>query len=263
MELADLGGDCHAHSDWSDGIHTVEQMAETARARGYAYLVLTDHSHGLAIARGLTPERVRAQRAVVAVLNERFAREEDAGTAPAATPADGFRLLHGCELEIRADGALDFDDELLASFDVVVAALHQGRRQPRAQLTARVLRAIRSPHVDVIAHPAGRMLGERARDDLDLAWDEIFAASATTGTLLEIDASDHRLDLSAERARLAVAAGCRLTIDSDAHRMEELAGIGWGVAQARRAWVGPDLVANTWSRAELLAWVTGKPARVG
>ena len=263
VELADLGGDCHAHSDWSDGIHTVEQMAETARARGYAYLVLTDHSHGLAIARGLTPERVRAQRAVVAVLNERFAREEDAGTAPAATPADGFRLLHGCELEIRADGALDFDDELLASFDVVVAALHQGRRQPRAQLTARVLRAIRSPHVDVIAHPAGRMLGERARDDLDLAWDEIFAAAATTGTLLEIDASDHRLDLSAERARLAVAAGCRLTIDSDAHRMEELAGIGWGVAQARRAWVGPDLVANTWSRAELLAWVAGKPARVG
>ncbi len=262
VEPADLRGDCHAHSDWSDGIHTIEQMAEAARARGYGYLVLTDHSHGLAIARGLTPERVAAQRAVVAGLNERFVREEADGSAPAATPPGGFRLLHGCELEIRGDGSLDFDDELLASFDVVVAALHQGRRQPREQLTARVLGAIASPHVDVIAHPAGRMLGERARDDLDLAWPEIFAAAAATGTLLEIDGSDHRLDLAPERARLAIAAGCRLTIDSDAHRTEELAGIGWGVAQARRAWVEPGSVANTWSREELLAWVAAKPERV-
>ena len=262
VEEGDLQGDCHAHSDWSDGIHTIEQMAEAARAKGYGYLVLTDHSHGLAIARGLTPERVAAQRAVVNALNDRFAREEEAGTAPSATPPDGFRLLHGCELEIRADGSLDFDDELLASFDLVVAALHQGRRQPRAQLTARVLGAIRSPHVDVIAHPAGRMLGERARPDLDLDWDAIFDAAAATGTLLEIDGSDHRLDLSAERARLAVAAGCRLTIDSDAHRTEELAGIRWGVAQARRAWVEPDVVANTWSRARLLDWVAGTPGRV-
>jgi DNA polymerase (family 10) len=116
--------------------------------------------------------------------------------------------------------------------------------------------------VDVIAHPAGRMLGERSRDDLDLAWDEIFAAAAATGTLLEIDGSDHRLDLAPERARLAVAAGCLLTIDSDAHRTEELAGIAWGVAQARRAWVEPAVVANTWSRQALLAWVAGKPERV-
>ena len=262
VEMADLRGDCHAHSDWSDGIHTIEQMAEAARARGYSYLVLTDHSHGLAIARGLTPERVAAQRLVIAELNARFAREEEAGIAPPATPPGGFRLLHGCELEIRGDGSLDFDDQLLASFDLVVAALHQGRRQPRAQLTARVLGAIASPHVDVIAHPAGRMLGERSRDDLDLAWDEIYAAAAVTGTLLEIDGSDHRLDLAPERARLAVAAGCLLTIDSDAHRTEELAGIGWGVAQARRAWVEPSVVANTWSRDALLAWVAGKPGRI-
>ena len=262
VEMADLRGDCHAHSEWSDGIHPVEQMAEAARAKGYSYLVLTDHSHGLAVARGLDPERVAAQREVIASLNARFTEEEAAGTAPAATPADGFRLLHGCELEIRADGSLDYDDDLLASFDVVVAALHQGRRQSRAQLTSRVLGAINSPHVDVIAHPAGRMLGERARDDLDLAWDELFAAAAATGTLLEIDGSDHRLDLAPERARLAVAAGCLLTIDSDAHRVEELAGISWGVAQARRAWVEPGTVANTWCRADLLAWVAGKPERV-
>jgi DNA polymerase (family X) len=106
------------------------------------------------------------------------------------------------------------------------------------------------------------MLGERARDDLDLAWDEFYAAAAATGTLLEINGSDHRLDLAPERARRAVAAGCRLTIDSDAHRVEELAGVRWGVAQARRAWVEPALVATTWSRAELLAWCAAKPARV-
>ncbi len=262
VELGDLRGDCHAHSDWSDGIHTVEQMAEAARRRGYAYLVLTDHSQGLAVARGLVPERVAAQRALIAGLNARFSGEEDSGMAPAATPPSGFRLLHGCELEIRGDGTLDYEDDLLASFDVVVAALHQGRRQPRAQLTARVLGAIRSPHVDVIAHPAGRMIGERSRDDLDLEWDEIYAAAAATGTLLEIDGSDHRLDLAPERARLAVAAGCRLSIDSDAHRIEELGGISWGVAQARRAWVEPGIVANTWSRDELLAWVAGKAGRV-
>ncbi len=259
----DLRGDCHAHSDWSDGIHTIEQMAEAARARGYAYLVLSDHSYGLAIARGLTPERVRMQRTIVDLLNARFAREEDAGSAPAATPPEGFRLLHGCELEIRADGALDFDEGVLAAFDVVVASLHQGRRQPRAQLTERVLTAIRSPHVDVIGHPAGRMLGERERPDLDLAWDQLYGEAAATGTLLEIDGSDHRLDLAPERARLAVELGCRLTIDSDAHRIEELDGIRWGVAQARRAWVEPPVVANTWPRAELLAWVAGKPGRAG
>jgi DNA polymerase (family 10) len=262
VALDDLRGDLHAHSDWSDGIHSIEAMAEAARARGYAYLVLTDHSRSLAVANGLTPERVAAQRLVVAALNERFAAEEAAGTAPAATPAEGFRLLHGCELEIRADGRLDYDDALLASFDVVVASLHVGRGQPRRALTARVLGALRSPHVDVLAHPAGRMLGDRSRDDLDLAWDEVYAAAAATGTLLEINGSDHRLDLAPERARRALAAGCRLTIDSDAHRTEELAGIRWGVAQARRAWVGPRDVATTWSRADVLAWCAAKPARV-
>ncbi len=259
---ADLRGDCHAHTEWSDGVHTIEQMAETARARGFAYLVLTDHSQSLAVANGLTPARVMEQRALIGQLNARFAREEDAGSAPGVTPPEGFRVLHGCELEIRADGRLDFDDELLAIFDVVVGALHVGRRQPREQLTSRVLRAIASPHVDVIAHPAGRMLGDRERPDLDLAWDEVYTAAAANGTLLEIDGSDHRLDLAPERARRAVELGCRLTIDSDAHRTDELAGIRWGVAQARRAWIEPADVANTWSRADLLAWCAAKPERL-
>ena len=257
---ADLRGDLHSHSDWSDGVHSIEQMAEAARARGHAYQVLTDHTRSLAIAKGLTPDRVRLQRAVVAELNARFAREEADGTAPSATPAEGFRLLHGCELEIRSDATLDFDDHLLAQYDVVVASLHVGRSQPREQLTRRVLAAIHSPHVDVIAHPAGRKV--QGRDDLDLDWDLIFSEAARTGTALEMNGSDHRLDLTDQRARRAVAAGCLLSLDSDAHRIEEFRHLEWAVGQARRAWVEPAVVLNTRSRAGLLEWVAAKPGRI-
>jgi DNA polymerase (family 10) len=260
IELSDLQGDLHSHSDWSDGVHSIEQMADTARRRGHAYQVLTDHSQSLAIARGLSPERVATQRRIVAELNQRYAREEAAGTSPPETPKEGFRLLHGCELEIRADGRLDFPDELLASFDLVVASLHVARRQTRRELTDRVLGAIRNPNVDVIAHPAGRMI--QTRDDLDLDWEAVYAEAARTGTALEMNGSVHRLDLSDERARAALAAGCLLTIDSDAHKIGEFDFLSWGVSQARRAWVEPANVLNTRSRADLLAWVGAKADRV-
>ena len=258
---ADLRGDCHTHSEWSDGAHSIETMAEACRRRGYAWQVLTDHSQSLAIARGLSPARVEEQRGIIAELNARFAAEEAAGSAPPATPPEGFRLLHGCELEIRADGQLDFEADLLASFDVVVASLHVSRRQPRAELTRRTLNAIRSPHVDVIAHPAGRMI--QGRDDLDLDWEAVYAAAAATGTALEMNGSPHRLDLSVERARRAVEVGCVLTIDSDAHKTAELDFVRWGISQARRAWVEPAVVLNTRSRADFLAWVAAKLERVG
>jgi DNA polymerase (family 10) len=256
---ADLRGDCHSHSDWSDGVHTIAQMAGSARLRGYSYLVLTDHTLSLAIARGLDLERVERQRRIVAALNEQFAREEEAGTAPPETASEGFRLLHGCELEVRADAALDYPDEVLATYDLVVASVHVARRQSREQLTARTLAAIRSPHVDVIAHPAGRYIG--SRDDLDLDWDSIFEEAARTGTALELNGSDERLDLSDVRARRAAEFGCVFAIDSDAHRTEELDNLRWGTAMARRAWLGPDRIVNAGSRAELLAWTAGKPAR--
>ena len=256
----DLQGDCHTHSEWSDGIHTIERMAEAGRRRGYAYQVLTDHSQSLAIARGLTPDRVEEEREIIAALNARYAAEERDGSAPPETPAEGFRLLHGCELEVRADGVLDYDDELLARFDVVVASVHVSRRQPRAELTRRTLNAIRSPHVDIIAHPAGRMI--QTRDDLDLDWETVYAEAARTGTALELNGSPHRLDLSAERARRAAAAGCVLTIDSDAHNTGELDDVRWGVAQARRGWVTAANVLNTRSRADLLAWVGAKASRL-
>jgi DNA polymerase (family 10) len=260
ITLADLRGDLHSHSDWSDGVHSIEVMAEAARRRGHAYQVLTDHTRSLAIARGLDVDRVEEQRTIIAALNARFAAEEVAGTAPPETPPEGFRLLHGCELEVRADGALDYDDELLARFDLVVASVHVSRRQSRTELTTRTLNAIRSPHVDVIAHPSGRMIG--GRDDLDLDWDVVYAEAARTGTALEMNGSPHRLDLAVERARRAVAQGCVLSIDSDAHKTGELDYVRWGVSQARRAWVEPADVLNTRDRAGLLAWVGAKGERV-
>ena len=257
---ADLRGDLHSHSDWSDGVHPIEVMAEAARRLGYAYQVLTDHTQSLAIARGLTPERVEQEREIIAALNARFVEEEARGELPEGANPGGFRLLHGCELEVRADGALDYEDALLARFDLVVASVHVARRQSRADLTRRTLNAIRSPHVDVIAHPSGRMI--QTRDDLDLDWDAVYEAAAATGTVLEINGSPHRLDLAAERARRAHESGCVLSIDSDAHRTEELGYVRWGVDQARRAWVEPRHVLNTLPLDELLAWVAGKPSRV-
>jgi DNA polymerase (family 10) len=256
----DLRGDCHSHSDWSDGVHTIEAMAEAARRRGYSYLVLTDHTISLAIARGLSLERVEVQRGIVAALNLRYAADEADGTAPPETSPEGFRLLHGCELEIRADATLDYPDELLSRYDLVVASVHVSRRQTREQLTARTLAAIRNPNVDIIAHPAGRYIG--TRDDLDLDWDTIYAEAARTGTALELNGSDERLDLSDARARRAAEFGCVFTIDSDAHRTEELDNLRWGTAMARRAWLTADQVMNTRSRAGLLEWVAGKPGRV-
>jgi DNA polymerase (family 10) len=260
IELGDLRGDLHSHSDWSDGTYSIEVMAEFARRRGHAYQVLTDHSQSLAIARGLAPDRVEQQRSIIAELNARFAAEEAAGTAPPETPQEGFRLLHGCELEIRADGALDYPDQLLERFDLVVASVHVSRRQSRDDLTRRTLNGIRNPHVDVIAHPSGRMIG--TRDDLDLDWDAVYAEAARTGTVLEMNGSPHRLDLAVERARRAVDVGCTLSIDSDAHKTAEFDHLRWGISQARRAWVEPGNVLNTRSRADVLAWVAGKPGRV-
>jgi DNA polymerase (family 10) len=235
-------------------------MAEGARRLGYAYQVLTDHSQSLAIAHGLDVERVERQRGIIAALNARFAAETTAGELPEGAAAGGFRLLHGCELEVRADGRLDYEDDLLARFDVVVASVHVARRQPRADLTRRTINAIRSPHVDVIAHPAGRMIG--SRDDLDLDWDAVIEAAAATGTALEMNGSPQRLDLSAERARRAVEAGCLIAIDSDAHRVTELGFVRWGIDQARRAWVEPHHVLNVRPLDSLLEWVAGKPGRV-
>jgi DNA polymerase (family X) len=231
---ADVRGDTHTHSDWTDGVDSIEVMARAARDRGLEYIVLTDHSPSLGITRGLSPARVEEQRDELARLN--------AELAP-------FRILHGTELEIRADATLDYPDELLARFDVVIASIHTGRSQSSEQLTRRALAAIEHPHVDVLAHPSGRIVNRR--DPLPLDWPRLFEAAARSNTALEINGSP-RLDLDDPLARAAGRAGARLTLASDAHRTEELAQQDYAVDLARRAWLRADQLLATRSADELL-----------
>jgi len=237
VRLEQVRGDTHVHSDWTDGVDSIEVMARAARDLGRAYMVLTDHSPSLGIARGLSPERIEEQGAEIARVN--------ALLAP-------FRILHGTELEIRADATLDYPDELLARFDVVIASIHTGRGQPSEQLTRRALAAVENPHVDILAHPTGRIVNRR--DALGLDWPRVFEAAARTGTLLEMNGSP-RLDLDEHLARAAARAGARLVVASDAHRTEELPQLAYGVSMARRAWLTADQIANTRTAAGLLKLV--------
>ena len=207
-------------------------MAHAARARGLEYMVLTDHSPSLGVTRGLSPERIAEQKVELDRLNGELAP---------------FRILHGTELEIRSDGSLDYPDELLATFDVVVASIHTGRSQPTEQLTRRALSAIENPHVDIIAHPTGRIVNRR--DPVSYDWPQVFEAAARTGTRLEINGSP-RLDLDERLARDAARAGVQLSLASDAHRTEELVYLDYAVGVARRAWLGPEQVANVMSAEE-------------
>jgi DNA polymerase (family 10) len=227
VTAADILGDTHTHSSWTDGVDSIEAMARAARAAGRRYIVLTDHSPSLGVTRGLSPDRVAAQRAEVRRLNEELAP---------------FRILHGTEMEVHADGSLDYPDELLEQYDVVVASIHTGRGQPVEQLTRRALAAIEHPHVDVLAHPTGRIVNRR--DPMALDWPRVFAAAARTGTFLEMNGSP-RLDLDEHLARAAAAAGARLTLASDAHRTGELGQLSYAVSMARRAWLTADQVANS------------------
>ena len=238
---ADLRGDFHSHSTWSDGSATIAQMAGAAIARGYEYLGVSDHTHGLAMIGGLDEARIRKQWREIDRLN--------AELAP-------FRLLKSAEVEIRRDGALDLPDAVLAELDIVIASLHNGLRDERAAVTGRLLGAINNPHVDIIAHPSGRIVGGRAGADYD--WDAVFAAAAATGTALEINAAPERLDLSDEHARGALAAGVLLTIDCDAHAPANLDLMPFGLAVARRAWTPPERVLNTRGLAEVLDWVRSR-----
>ncbi|RLC63488.1 MAG: DNA polymerase III [Chloroflexota bacterium] len=242
IELKDLKGDLHFHTTWSDGHHSLLEMAQAARACGLKYALVTDHSHSLGVARGLTVERLREQRAEIEEVNRKMG-----GT---------FRLLAGIEVEVRADGTLDLPDEALAELDLVVAAVHSGLRQGREQVTARMLAAIRNPHVDIIAHPTGRLLGEREGADLDM--EAIFRAAAETGTALEINAHPKRLDLRDVHVRRAIELGVKLAINSDAHGVNGFGVLPFGVATARRGWATAEDVINTWSVKKVLVWATGR-----
>ena len=233
----DILGDLHAHTNWSDGAGTLEEMAETARQHGYRYLLISDHTQSLAVAGGLTPEQLRAQRAEIDLLNRRW---------------QDFTLLQGCELEIKADGTLDFSNEVLAELDFVVASVHTSLRQERTQITERVMNALRNPYVDVIGHPSGRLLGQRQESAVDL--DAVIETAVETGTALEVNSIPNRLDLDDVHVRRAVGLGVKVAINSDAHHPGGLDSLRYGLATARRGWATSSDVLNTMSLDEIRAW---------
>jgi DNA polymerase (family 10) len=236
VTVEDIRGDLHAHTDWSDGHHSLERLVAAAEARGYEYVIVSDHSRSLTIANGLGVEELRAQRAMIRDLQPRFR----------------VRILAGTECDILADGALDFPDEALAELDVVLAAVHSRFQQSRAEMTARIVRALGHPSVNVLAHPTGRRIGSREPYDVDL--EAVLAAAREHGKAVEINASPERLDLHDAHARRAAALGVPVAINTDTHYLRELDHLALGVGIARRAWLEPGQVLNTRPLPALLGW---------
>ncbi len=228
VTVADLRGDLHMHTIASDGRNTIEEMARAALDRGYEYIAITDHSATHGFGDHVSPDELERQIERVAEVNERL---------------DGIRVLAGTETNILPSGSPDYDDDLLARLDWVVGSVHTAFGTPASEMTKRMVAAIEHPSIDVIGHPTGRKIGRRAGYGLDL--DAVIAAAARTGTMLEINSAPDRRDLDDVNARAAAQAGVLLTIDSDAHGAERLEHVRWGVATARRAWLGPEHVANT------------------
>src|SRR6266849_1679945 len=244
VQQKDLRGDLHTHSNWSDGRDEIAVIARAARERGYSYIALTDHTQSLQIAQGLTPERFRARAAEIATVNVR--------PGPA-------RVLNGAEVDILPDGSLDLPEETLASLDVVVASVHTALDQSKDVITQRVLTALRSPHVDVYAHPTSRRLDRRGETNLDV--EAVIAEAVKTGTALEINSSPFRLDLNDTWARKAREAGATLAIDTDAHYPAEFDSVRFGVAIGRRAGLTAERVLNTGDADAVLTHCRAKAAR--
>ncbi len=240
VTLTDLKGDLHSHSIWSDGGNSVEEMARAAARKNYRYLLMSDHSKGLGIVSGLTEERLREQQIEIARINEVLAKE-----------GFNFRLLSGAEVEIKADGSLDFSDEILATMDIVVASLHSSLRQEHKKITERLLRAMHNPHVDIIAHPTGRIINAREPADLNML--KVFVAARETGTALEINSGPDRLDLKAEHVQQALEEKVKLVISSDAHSISGLDMLEFGVITARRGGAQASEILNTLELDRLLA----------
>ncbi|MEN3268070.1 PHP domain-containing protein [Pseudonocardia sp.] len=237
---AAIRGDCHSHTDASDGGSPLREMVQTAQELGHDYLVVTDHSPRLTVANGLSADRLRAQIEQVAELNVEL--------------GDSFRVLTGIEVDINEDGSLDQDEDLLAELDVVVASVHSKLRMPRADMTQRMLTAVANPHVDVLGHCTGRMVtGKRKRPESQFDADGVFAACAEYGVAVEVNSRPERLDPPKRLLRLAVEAGCSFTIDTDAHAPGQLDWLGNGCERAAACGVPMERVLNTWTAERLLA----------
>ena len=239
IEVKDIVSELHSHSTWSDGQVSILEMARAAQKRGLKAIAITDHSKSLGVAGGMGVEDIRARMAEV--------REAQ------AKMGDAFTILQGAEVEILSDGRLDYPDDVLDELDVVIASLHTGLRQPREQATARLINAIRNPHVDIIGHPTGRLIPDREGADLDM--DAVLQAAKESGVALEINAHPTRLDLDDMHSRRAIEMGIPLSINTDAHHPENLDLLMFGVATARRGWVEPQHVINAWPVEQLIKWL--------
>jgi putative hydrolase len=234
-----LRGDCHVHSDWSDGGSPIEEMARAAMALGHEYIVLTDHSPRLTVARGLSVERLREQLGVVRGINETLAP---------------FRILTGIEVDILDDGSLDQEPELLAQLDVVVASVHSKLRMPKAEMTPRMLAAIRNPHMDILGHCTGRIVVGRGRPESEFDAEAVFAACHEHHVAVEVNSRPERLDPPMRLLQLAIEAGCRVAIDTDAHAPGQLEWQLRGCERAAACGVSAEMVINTMSSTELITW---------
>ncbi len=241
VTAADIRGDLHAHTDWSDGHHSLERLVAAAEARGYEYIIVSDHSRSLTIAGGLGVDELRAQRAAIRALQPRFR----------------IRILAGTECDILADGALDFADDVLAELDIVLGAVHSRFAQSRAEMTARLVRALGHPCMHVLAHPTGRRLG--SREPYDVVLEAVLVAARDHGKAVEINASPERLDLSDVPARRAAALGVPVAVSTDTHHLPELDNLALGLGVARRAWLQAEQVLNARPLDALLAWARESP----
>ncbi len=235
VELRDIRGDLHVHSEWSDGRASIEVMAKAAQALGYEYMAVSDHSPSVGIAGGLTPEQLDMKIDAVAAINETF---------------EDFTILVGTEVDIKADGKLDYPDELLSRCDVVVASVHMAQQQKERAITGRLISAVENENVDIIGHPTGRIIGRRDPYEVDMQ--SVLEAAARTGTAMEINAYPDRLDLNDVWSRTAGEMGVMMSIDSDAHDPEHLRMMKYGVLVARRGWLGKEHILNTLQLKDLL-----------
>lgn len=242
LQTAALKAELHSHTTWSDGVSSIREMAQAARLRGLNVLAITDHSASLGIAGGLTAADLLKQRVEIDQVQKEMGSE--------------ILLLQGAEVEIKADGTLDYPDEVLARLDIVIASLHVSLRQPRNEITERLLKAMRNPQVDIIGHPTGRLLPNREGADLDM--DAVLQTAKEHGLALEINANPARLDLDEVYARRATEMGIPLSINTDAHSPRDLDLREYGVSVARRAWVEPEAVINTWPAEKITAWLKSR-----
>jgi len=238
VELPDIKGDLHVHTEWSDGRDSIEAMALAARALGYQYLGIADHSGGRGIAHGLDAERLRQQVLEIRQLNQKI---------------DGIHIFSGVEVDIRADGSLDIPDELLTELDIVIAGVHSAMNQSQEQMTRRIIQAIENPSVDMLAHPTCRLLPGREPVAVDM--EAVFQAAARTNTVLEINAMPSRLDLKDIHTYRARELGVKVVINTDAHSDEHLAFMRFGVGVARRGWCQAQDIVNTRPLAEVIAYL--------